>query len=125
MEIDVHDISRLTILVACCIPIKVYTLPRAPTTSSGAAAVICIAYKLPESLSAPGHLLKLSTVILPFMVIVQRHQPESIERHTNIYLCTPISARETKLYRLAGRNYRDTKSDEELNARHRRIFRAG
>lgn len=65
---------------------------------------------------------QLYTVILPFMVIIQRRQPESIERHTNIYLCTPISAKETKFYRLAGRNYRDTKSDEELNARHRRIF---
>jgi hypothetical protein len=49
MEIDVHDFSRLTIPVACCIPIKIYTLSRAPTTSSGAAAVICIAYKMPES----------------------------------------------------------------------------
>ena len=62
------------------------------------------------------------TVILPFMVIIQRRQPESIERHTNIYLCTPVSSNETKFYRLAGRNYRDVKSDDELNARHRRIF---
>jgi len=62
------------------------------------------------------------TVILPFMVIIQRRQPESIERHTNIYLCTPVSFNETKFYRLAGRNYRDVKSDDELNARHRRIF---
>lgn len=62
------------------------------------------------------------TVILPFMVIIQRSQPESIERHTNIYLCTPVSSNETKFYRLAGRNYRDIKSDDELNARHRRIF---
>jgi len=62
------------------------------------------------------------TVILPFMVIIQRRQPEGNERHTNIYLCAPISAKETKFYRLAGRNYRDTQSDEELNAKHRRIF---
>jgi len=62
------------------------------------------------------------TVILPFMVIIQRSQPESIERHTNIYLCTPVSSNETKFYRLAGRNYRDIKSDDELNSRHRRIF---
>ena len=65
---------------------------------------------------------QLYTVIMPFMVIIQRRQPESIERHTNIYLCTPVSSKETKFYRLAGRNYRDTKSDEELNAQHRRIF---
>jgi hypothetical protein len=51
MEIDVHDFSRLTIPVAGWIPIKIYTLSGAPTTSSGAAAMICIAYKLPESLS--------------------------------------------------------------------------
>jgi phenylpropionate dioxygenase-like ring-hydroxylating dioxygenase large terminal subunit len=62
------------------------------------------------------------TVILPFMVIIQRRQPGSVERHTNIYLCTPVSSKETKFYRLAGRNYRDVKSDDELNARHRRIF---
>jgi phenylpropionate dioxygenase-like ring-hydroxylating dioxygenase large terminal subunit len=62
------------------------------------------------------------TVILPFMVIIQRRQPGSVERHTNIYLCTPVSSNETKFYRLAGRNYRDTKSDDELNAQHRRIF---
>ena len=47
------------------------------------------------------------TVILPFMVTIQRRQPESVERHTNIYLCTPVSNHETKFYRLAGRNYRD------------------
>ena len=62
------------------------------------------------------------TVILPFMVIIQRRQPGSVERHTNIYLCTPVSSNETKFYRLAGRNYRDAKSDDELNAQHRRIF---
>ena len=62
------------------------------------------------------------TVILPFMVIIQRSQPGSSERHTNIYLCTPVASNETKFYRLAGRNYRDTKSDEELNAKHRKIF---
>ena len=45
-----------------------------------------------------------------------------VERHTNIYLCTPVSNKETKFYRLAGRNYRDVKTDEQLNAQHRRIF---
>jgi len=62
------------------------------------------------------------TVTLPFMVTIQRRQPDSVERHTNIYLCTPVSNHETKFYRLGGRNYRDVKTDEELNARHRRIF---
>ncbi|HSC43541.1 MAG: Rieske 2Fe-2S domain-containing protein [Deltaproteobacteria bacterium] len=65
---------------------------------------------------------QLYTVMLPFMVIIQRRQPGSIERHTNIYLCTPVSNHETKFYRLAGRNYRDVKPDEQLNAQHRRIF---
>jgi phenylpropionate dioxygenase-like ring-hydroxylating dioxygenase large terminal subunit len=65
---------------------------------------------------------QLYTVILPFMVIIQRRQPASVEKHTNIYLCTPVTLNETKFYRLAGRNYRDTKTDEQLNARHRQIF---
>ena len=65
---------------------------------------------------------QLYTVILPFMVIIQRRQPGGDERHTNIYLCTPVAHNETKFYRLAGRNYRDTKSDDELNAQHRKIF---
>ena len=33
-----------------------------------------------------------------------------------------MSNHETKFYRLAGRNYRDAKTDEQLNAQHRRIF---
>jgi vanillate O-demethylase monooxygenase subunit len=65
---------------------------------------------------------QLYTVILPFMVIIQRRQPGSNERHTNIYLCVPVANNETKFYRLAGRNYRDTKTDEQLNAQHRKIF---
>jgi len=65
---------------------------------------------------------QLYTVILPFMVIIQRRQPASVEKHTNIYLCTPVAHNETKFYRLAGRNFRDTKTDEQLNARHRQIF---
>ena len=65
---------------------------------------------------------QLYTVILPFMVTIQRRQPGSVERHTNIYLCTPVSNHETKFYRLAGRNYRDVKTDDQLNAQHRRIF---
>jgi len=70
--------------------------------------------------SAPSK--QLYTVILPFMVIIQRSQPGGNERHTNIYLCTPVANNETYFYRLAGRNYRDTKSDEQLNAQHRKIF---
>jgi phenylpropionate dioxygenase-like ring-hydroxylating dioxygenase large terminal subunit len=62
------------------------------------------------------------TVILPFMVIIQRSQPGGDERHTNIYLCTPVANNETRFFRLAGRNYRDTKPDEQLNAQHRKIF---
>jgi len=65
---------------------------------------------------------QLYTVILPFMITIQRRQPDSTERHTNIYLCAPVANNETKFYRLAGRNYRDTKSDEQLNAQHRKIF---
>jgi len=65
---------------------------------------------------------QLYTVILPFMVIIQRRQPAGVEKHTNIYLCTPVAHNETKFYRLAGRNFRDTKTDEQLNARHRQIF---
>jgi phenylpropionate dioxygenase-like ring-hydroxylating dioxygenase large terminal subunit len=65
---------------------------------------------------------QLYTVILPFMVIIQRRQPAGVEKHTNIYLCTPVALNETKFYRLAGRNFRDTKTDEQLNARHRQIF---
>jgi len=70
--------------------------------------------------SAPSK--QLYTVILPFMVIIQRSQPGGNERHTNIYLCTPVPNNETYFYRLAGRNYRDAKTDEQLNAQHRRIF---
>jgi phenylpropionate dioxygenase-like ring-hydroxylating dioxygenase large terminal subunit len=62
------------------------------------------------------------TVILPFMLIIQRRQPDGPERQTNIYLCTPMSGKETKFYRLSGRNYRDQLSDEELNRKHRLIF---
>lgn len=69
-----------------------------------------------------GAAKQLYTVILPFMVVIQRRQPGSVERHTNIYLCSPLASNETKFYRLAGRNYRDAKSDDELNAQHRRIF---
>ena len=78
---------------------------------------------IPPSInSARAARAKQLSAILPFMVTIQRRQPDSIERHTNIYLCSPVSNKETKFYRLAGRNYRDVKTDEQLNAQHRRIF---
>ena len=35
-------------------------------------------------------------VILPFMIVIQRFQPGGTERQTNIYVFTPISAKETR-----------------------------
>jgi phenylpropionate dioxygenase-like ring-hydroxylating dioxygenase large terminal subunit len=65
---------------------------------------------------------RLFTVILPFMVMIQAWESGALEKSTKIYLCTPISSKETKFYRFAGRNYRDRRSDEELNDRHQLIF---
>jgi phenylpropionate dioxygenase-like ring-hydroxylating dioxygenase large terminal subunit len=65
---------------------------------------------------------RLFTVILPFMVMIQAWESGRMEKSTKIYLCTPISSNETKFYRFAGRNYRDRRSDKELNDRHRLIF---
>jgi phenylpropionate dioxygenase-like ring-hydroxylating dioxygenase large terminal subunit len=65
---------------------------------------------------------RLFTVILPFMVMIQAWEPGGTEKSTKIYLCSPISSKETKFYRFAGRNYRDRRPDEELNDRHRLIF---
>lgn len=65
---------------------------------------------------------RLFTVILPFMVMIQAWEPGGVEKSTKIYLCTPISSKETKFYRFAGRNYRDRRSDAELNNRHHLIF---
>jgi len=65
---------------------------------------------------------RLFTVILPFMVMIQAWQSGQIEKSTKIYLCSPVSSNETKFYRFAGRNYRDQRSDEKLNERHRLIF---
>jgi phenylpropionate dioxygenase-like ring-hydroxylating dioxygenase large terminal subunit len=61
-------------------------------------------------------------VILPFMLLIQRWQPGSVERHTNIYLCTPMTSKETRFFRFAGRNYRDHQPDDLLNQKHQTIF---
>jgi len=61
-------------------------------------------------------------VYLPFMLTIQRWQPGSNERQTNIYLCSPVSTKETKFYRFMGRNFQGFQSDEELNRRHRLTF---
>ena len=65
---------------------------------------------------------RLFTVILPFMVMIQAWEPGRTKKSTKIYLCSPLSSKETKFYRFAGRNYRDQRSDEKLNERHRLIF---
>ncbi len=61
-------------------------------------------------------------VILPFMIVIQRFQPGGPERQTNVYVFTPISPRQTRFFRLSGRNYRDRLPDEELNRRHQLTF---
>jgi phenylpropionate dioxygenase-like ring-hydroxylating dioxygenase large terminal subunit len=61
-------------------------------------------------------------VILPFMIVIQRFQPGGSERQTNIYVFTPITRKQTRFFRLSGRNYRDRLPDEELNCRHRLTF---
>jgi phenylpropionate dioxygenase-like ring-hydroxylating dioxygenase large terminal subunit len=62
------------------------------------------------------------TVILPLTLFIERRQPDGPEKQTNIYLCSPMSNKETRFFRLSGRNYRDAASDEELNKKHRTIF---
>ena len=62
------------------------------------------------------------TIILPLTLFIERRQPNGPERQTNIYCCCPMSNKETRFFRLSGRNYRDALSDEELNQRHRTIF---
>ena len=56
------------------------------------------------------------------MLLIQRWQPGSVERHTNIYLCTPMASKETRFFRFAGRNYRDHQPDDLLNQKHQTIF---
>jgi phenylpropionate dioxygenase-like ring-hydroxylating dioxygenase large terminal subunit len=62
------------------------------------------------------------TINLPFLIMIQRSQPDGPERHTNVYVFNPISAKETRFFRFSGRNYRDRMTDEELNERHRLTF---
>jgi phenylpropionate dioxygenase-like ring-hydroxylating dioxygenase large terminal subunit len=62
------------------------------------------------------------TVILPLTLLIERRQPDGPEKQTNIYICTPLSDKETRFFRLSGRNYRDSLSDEELNKKHQTIF---
>jgi phenylpropionate dioxygenase-like ring-hydroxylating dioxygenase large terminal subunit len=62
------------------------------------------------------------TVILPLILFIQRRQPDGPEKQTNIYLCSPVSNKQTRFFRLSGRNYRDAASDEELNRKHQTIF---
>ena len=56
------------------------------------------------------------------MVVIQRFQPGGPERQTNVYVFTPISPKQTRFFRLSGRNYRDRLPDEELNRRHQLTF---
>lgn len=62
------------------------------------------------------------TVILPFMVIIQRYQPGSSERQTNIFLCSPVRKNETRYFAFLGRNFEGYLSDEEVLNRHYLIF---
>jgi phenylpropionate dioxygenase-like ring-hydroxylating dioxygenase large terminal subunit len=61
-------------------------------------------------------------VLMPFCVVIQRFQPGSVERGTNIYLFQPISLKQTRFFRLSGLNYRHRMSDDEIMARHRLTF---
>ena len=54
-------------------------------------------------------------VILPFMLLIQRWQPGSVERHTNIYLCTPMTSKETRFFVCPGAITRDQQPDDLLN----------
>lgn len=65
---------------------------------------------------------QLYQVILPFMLIIQKWQIGGDAQETKIYICSPISVKQTKYYRFAGRNFPNRLSDEELNRRHHLIF---
>jgi phenylpropionate dioxygenase-like ring-hydroxylating dioxygenase large terminal subunit len=62
------------------------------------------------------------TIILPLTLFIQRRQPDGPQKHTNIYMCSPMSNKETRFFRLSGRNYDDGVSAEDLVNRHRTIF---
>ncbi|HLG69704.1 MAG TPA: aromatic ring-hydroxylating dioxygenase subunit alpha [Chloroflexota bacterium] len=57
-------------------------------------------------------------VIMPFVLTIDRYQPDGDERQLNVYLFCPLSSRETRYWRLCGRNFRPEWPDEELNRRH-------
>lgn len=75
-----------------------------------------------NTLRADAAARQLYTLILPFTLFIQRWQPGGNERLTNIFLCCPISPKETKYFRLMGKNFQGFRSNEELNARHRLTF---
>ena len=56
------------------------------------------------------------------MLIIQKWQMSGDAHETKIYICSPISIKQTKYYRFAGRNFPNRLSDEELNRRHHLIF---
>lgn len=62
------------------------------------------------------------TIILPLTLFIERRQPDGPQKHTNIYMCSPLSNKETRFFRLSGRNYDDGVSAEDLVNRHRTIF---
>ena len=61
-------------------------------------------------------------VLMPFVVVIQRFQPGGTERGTNVYLFQPISAKQTRFFRLSGLNYRHRLTDEQIMERHRLTF---
>jgi len=75
-----------------------------------------------NKLKAEGATKQLYQVILPFMLIINKWQIGGDAQETKIYLCSPISQKQTKYYRFAGRNFPSRLSDDELNKRHHLIF---
>jgi len=75
-----------------------------------------------NTLRADAAARQLYTLILPYTLFIQRWQPGGTERLTNIFLCCPISSKETKYFRRMGKNFRGFRTNEELNARHRLTF---
>jgi len=75
-----------------------------------------------NKLKAEGATKQLYQVILPFMLIINKWQIGGDAQETKIYLCSPISQKQTKYYRFAGRNFPNRLSDDELNKRHHLIF---
>jgi phenylpropionate dioxygenase-like ring-hydroxylating dioxygenase large terminal subunit len=61
-------------------------------------------------------------LILPFTLFLLRRQSAGTERQINIFICSPISNKETKFYRFMGRNFSGPMSDEELDRKFRLTF---